>query len=90
MRTYGVICAASPEEACVQATNGTAVWGSVRPFRCAIAGAPRDGGRSWLELSVYDLTGILELTFGELDGDDASLAAMNEKSHIAHFIALQD
>jgi hypothetical protein len=100
MRTYGVICdatgfiayvghAASPEDACVRATKDTRAWGAIGPFKRSVGGAPKDEEQSWLELSVYDVTGLLEPTPDVGIEDESAMVALNENTHIDQFIARQ-
>jgi len=100
MRTYGVICdatgfvvyvghATDPLNACGRATKDTAAWGSLGPFRTSLGGAPKDSDLSWLELSVYDVTGLLEPIENVDIEDEAALAAMTEDNHIDQYIARQ-
>lgn len=100
MRTYGVICsatgfiayvghAASPEDACIRATKDAGAWGTVGTFQRSIAGPPKDDDEAWLELSVYDVTGLLEPIRNVGIEDETAMAAMTEDTHIDQFIARQ-
>jgi len=100
MRTYGVICdatgfvvyvglATDPLNACLRATKDTVHWGSLGPFRTSLGGPPHDLEFSWLELSVYDVTGLLEPIENVDGGDETVLAAMTEDNHIDQYIARQ-
>jgi hypothetical protein len=100
MRTYGVICdatgfvvyvghATDPMNACVRATKDTVHWGSLGPFRTSMGGAPKDSDFSWLELSVYDVTGLLDPIENVDIEDEAALAAMTEDNLIDQYIARQ-
>jgi hypothetical protein len=100
MRTYGVICdatgfvvyvghATDPMDACVRATKDSVHWGSLGPFRTSLSGAPNDSEFSWLELSVYDVTGLLEPIENVGSEDEAALAAMTEDTLIDQYIARQ-
>lgn len=100
MRTFGVICdgtgfvayvgyAANAEDACIRATNDAGAWGSVGPFRRSSAGAPADDGQVWLELSVYDVTGLLEPVPNVGIEDGAAMAAMTNDTYIDQFVARQ-
>lgn len=100
MSTYGVICsatgfiayvghAASPEDACIRATKDAGAWGTVGPFQRSIAGSPKDDDQAWLELSVYDMTGLLEPIRNVGIEDEAAMAVMTEDTHIDQFMARQ-
>ena len=100
MRTYGVICdgtgfivyvghAANPEDACNRATKDAGAWGTVGPFQRSITGSPKDDDQAWLELSVYDVTGLLEPMLNVGIEEGAARAAMTEDTHIDQFIARQ-
>jgi hypothetical protein len=103
MRTYGVICdatgfiayvghAASPVDACVRATKDAGSWGTLGAFHRSAGGQPRDSGLTWLELSVYDLTGLVEPIPNVGVEDEtvmAAMTAMTEDNHIDQFIARQ-
>lgn len=100
MRTYGVICGAtgfiayighatSPEDACYRATKDTPAWGSLGPFTRTISGAPKDDDQDWLELSVHDVTGVLEPTPSMGIDDEAAMSAMSDDTYVAQFIARQ-
>lgn len=100
MRTYGVICdgtgfiayighAASPEDACMRATKDAGAWGTVGPFQRSIAGPPKYDDQAWLELSVYDVTGLLEPMPDIGIEDEIAMAAMTDETHIDQFIARQ-
>ena len=52
-------------------------------------GAPKDDGRSWLELSVYDVTGVLEPDLDPIPDDESLMCAMDEENFAARFIAEQ-
>lgn len=101
MRTYGVICdntgfvvfvghAASPVDACNQAIKDAGQWGTVGPFQRSVGGPPRGDELSWLELSVYDVTGLLDPMPNVGIEDEAALAAMTEDNHIDQYIARHD
>ena len=98
MRTYGVICdatgfihyvghAAGPVDACIQATKDAGAWGTLGLFQCSVGGASHDTELSWLELSVYDVTGHHEPMPGVDIEDKIAMAAMTEDTHIDQFIA---
>lgn len=100
MRTYGVICqttcfvvyvghATSPIDACNRAVRDSNAWGSVGPFQHSSIGAPRDAEEDWLEVSVYDVSGLLEPIPNVRMDDEAALAAMTEETYVAQFIARQ-
>lgn len=100
MRTYGVICdatgfvvfvghATNPVDACNRATREADAWGTLGPFQRSVGGAPRGDELDWLELSVYDVTGLLEPMPHVGIDDEAALAAMTEDTHIDQFIARQ-
>lgn len=100
MRTYGVICdatsfvvyvghATDPLNACKRATKDSGSWGSLGPFRRSLGGAPHDSDLSWLELSVYDVTGLLEPIENVEIEDEVALAAMTEDNFIDLYIARQ-
>lgn len=100
MRTYGVICdatgfvafvgrAASPEDACVRATKDAAAWGALGRFHRSLGGPPHDSEQAWLELSVYDVTGLLEPIPNVGIDDKAAMDAMNEDTHLDQYIARQ-
>jgi len=100
MRTYGVICdatgfvvyvghATDPLNACMRATKDSGSWGSLGPFRRSSGGAPHDSDLSWLELSVHDVTGLLEPTANVEIEDEVALAAMTDDNFIDLYIARQ-
>jgi hypothetical protein len=100
MRTYGVICqatgfvvfvgyAASPVDACNRATMEAGVWGSLGPFQRSISYAPADKELSWLELTVYDVTGLIEPIPDVGIEDHTALATMTEDTLIDQYIARQ-
>lgn len=100
MRTYGVICvatsymafighAASPEDACIRATKDAGAWGTLGPFQRSMSGPPKDSEFDWLELSVFDVTGLLDPVPGVPIKDASAMAAMTDDTHIAQFIARQ-
>jgi hypothetical protein len=100
MRTYGVICdatgfiayvghAAGPMDACIRATKDAGAWGTLGLFQRSVGGAPHDIEQDWLELSVYDVTGLLEPIPGVDIEDKIAMAAMTEDTHIDQFIARQ-
>lgn len=99
-KLYGVICdntgflvfldhAPDAEAACRLATREAANWGALGPFRRSLTGAPKDDGRSWLELSVYDVTGVLEPDLDPIPDDESLMCAMDEENFAARFIAEQ-
>lgn len=55
----------------------------------SLIGAPKDDGRSWLELSVYDVTGALEPDSDPIPDDESLMCAMDENNFAARFIAEQ-
>lgn len=100
MRTYGVICdatgfvvyvghATDPMNACVRATKDTVHWGSLGPFRTPLGGPSNESDLSWLELSVYDVTGLIEPIENVGIEDEAALAAMTVDNLIDQYIARQ-
>lgn len=99
-RLYGIICdgtgflvfldhAPDPEAACRLATKDVAHWGALGPFKRSTMGAPKDDGRSWLELSIYDVTGVLESDFDPIPDDESLMCAMDEDNFAARFISEQ-
>lgn len=99
-KLYGVICdgtgflvfldhATDPETACRLATKEAARWGALGPFKRSLIGAPKDDGRSWLELSVYDVTGVLEPDLDPISDDESLMRAMDEENFAARLIAEQ-
>lgn len=97
MRTYGVICdatgfvvyvghATDPLNACMRAAKDQ---GSLGPFHRSVGGAPHESDLSWLELSVYDVTGLLEPIENVEIEDEVALAAMTEDNLIDQYIARQ-
>lgn len=98
MRTFGVICDATgfvvyvglandPLDACRRATAEVRVWGDTGPFQRNSFGAPEDDGKSWLELSVYDVTGTLEPS-ANLENPEL-LSAFCEERLVDSFLARQ-
>jgi hypothetical protein len=99
-RLYGVICdntgfliflnhAPDPEAACRLATADVARWGALGPFKRSLMGAPKDDGRSWLELSVFDVTGVLEPDLDPISDDESLMCAMDEENFAARLIVEQ-
>jgi hypothetical protein len=95
MRTYGVICqatcfvvyvghATSPIDACNRAVREANAWENVGPLQQSSIGVPRDAEEGWLELSVYDVSGLLEPIPNVRMNTEAALAAMTEETHVAH------
>jgi hypothetical protein len=100
MRTYGVICQATgfvvfvgqatgPLDACNRAVRDADAWGSIGSFQRSVAGALHDADADWLELSVYDVSGLLEPIPNIGIDHEKALAAMNELTHVDQFIARQ-
>ena len=100
MRTYGVICDAtsfvvfvgyanSAVDACDRAAKEADAWGTLGPFQRSVGGAPHDDDLAWLELSVYDVTGLLEPIPGVAIDDGTALAAMTEDTYVDQYIARQ-
>jgi hypothetical protein len=100
MRTYGVICdatgfvvyvghATDPMDACVRATKDSVHAGSLGPFRTSLGGPSSESDLSWLELSVYDVTGLIEPIENVGIEDEAALAAMTVDNLIDQYIARQ-
>ena len=100
MRTYGVICdatgfiafvghATSPEDACSRASKDRGTWGTLGPFTSSPFDPPHDEELTWLELSVYDVTGLLDPIPNVGVEDETAMAAMTEDNHIDQFIARQ-
>gem|GEM_PF-7048423 len=100
MRTYGVICdetgfivyvghATSPEDACVRASKEKGASGTLGPFSRSPNSPPDGEDLSWLELSVYEVTGLLEPIPNVDIEDEAAMTAMTEENHIDQFIARQ-
>lgn len=99
-KLYGVICdntgflvfldhAPDPEAACRLATREGTRWGALGSFKRSLMGAPKGDGRSWLELSVYDVTGVLESDLDPILDDESLMCAMDEENFAARFIAEQ-
>jgi hypothetical protein len=100
MRTYGVICVAtgfiafvgratSPEDACIRATKDQGAWGTLGPFTRSPYDPPQNEELTWLELSVYDVTGLLDPIPNVGAEDETAIAAMTEDNFIDQFIARQ-
>ena len=100
MRTYGVICdgtgfiayvghASSPEDACVRASKEKGAWGTLGPFVRSEIGPPNDEDLSWLELSVYDVTGLIEPSPNVDIEDESAMNAMTEDTLVDQFTARQ-
>lgn len=100
MQTYGVICLATgfvvylghadnPMDACKNATKDTGHWGHLGPFQQSWTGSPGVDESSWLELAVYDVTGILEPNPDVEIEDEAAHEAMNEDTLVDNFAARQ-
>ena len=73
----------------MRATKDTGAWGTLGPFTLSEIGDTHDIKQSWLELSVYDVTGLLEPMPGVDIEDETAMAAMTEDNHIDQFIARQ-
>ena len=100
MRTYGVISdatgfivfvghATSPEDACIQASKDQGAWGTLGPFTRSLLGPSHDEELTWIELSVYDVTGLLDPIPNVDIEDEKAMAAMTENNLIDQFIARQ-
>ncbi len=100
MQTYGVSCigtgfivylgqADDPLDACVKATRDKYPPGDLGPFVRSWVGAPEDDDMSWLELAVYDVTGILEPNPDVDINDEIAHQAMNDDTFIDSFAARQ-
>ena len=98
MQTFGVICdatgfvvfvgqASDALDACRRATAEVRVWGDLGPFQRNSFGAPKDDGKSWLELSVYDVTGTLEPN-ADLESPEV-ISALTEERLVDGFLARQ-
>lgn len=75
---------------CVLSSNeGLRCLGGSWSFTRSMSGAPKDDDLAWLELSVYDVTEVLESTPSVDIDDDTVMAAMTDDTHIAQFIARQ-
>jgi hypothetical protein len=81
--------AAGPVDGCVRATKDACARRTLGLFQRSLGGAPHDTQQSWLELSVYDVTGLLEPMPGVDIEDETAMAAMTEDNHIDQFIARQ-
>lgn len=99
MATYGVISdfsgmivflgeASSPIDACKKAT-AKGRCGQLGPFRLNTMGPGNQESGNWLEVTVYDVTGILEPNPNDVIDDDVSLAAMNDDTYIDAYAAQQ-
>ena len=81
-RVSGTICS-------WPATKEATRWGALRSFKRSTIGAPKNDGRSWLELSAYDVTGVLEPDLDPIPDDGSLMCAMDEENFAARFIAEQ-
>jgi len=75
----------SPKEA----SKDQGAWGALGPFTRSPFGPPHDEELTWLELSVYDVTGLLDPIPNMGVEDEKAMAAMTEDNHIDQFIARQ-
>lgn len=81
--------ATSPEDACIRATRDTRSWGSLGRFQRNLSHPTNDGELTWLDLSVHDVTGLLEPNPDVDPKDAAALAAMTEDNAVDQFSARQ-
>lgn len=102
MRLYGVLAenasrlvfldyASSPEDACARAVQRFGGQDKVGTFRRAGMGGSRgrDDGRSWLELTVYDVTDVLDRDPDPVPDDESLMVCMDEDSIVGWYMAEQ-
>lgn len=102
MKLYGVLAenasrlvfldyASSPEDACARAVQRFGGRDKVGTFRRASMGGSRrsDDGGSWLELSVYDVTDVLDRDPDPIPDDESLMVCMDEDRIVGWYVAEQ-
>lgn len=99
MRLYGVLAenasrlvfldyADNPEDACARAVKRWGGQDAVGLFRRASMGVHRqDDGQARLELSVYDVTSVLEPDPDPIPDDESLMVCMDEDRIVGWYVA---